>query len=84
MPLPGEETCVACDRKVLVSGQFEHNRGHDSLAIAGAPRRGEEMFREEIQGGNFTLSVPNLSAGKYTVLLGFAEVDYTAAGQRSV
>jgi len=79
----GEETCVACDRKVLVSGQFEHNRGSDSQAITGAPRRSEEMFREEIQGGNFTLSVPDLSPGKYTVLLGFAEVDYTAAGQRA-
>ena len=44
----GEETCVACDRKVLVSGQFEHNRGSDSQAITGAPRRSEEMFREEI------------------------------------
>jgi beta-glucosidase len=77
-----EETCVACDRKVLVSGQFEHGRGHESLAIVGAPKRGEEAFREEIYGTNFTLSVPNLPAGKYTVLIGLAEVDYTNASQR--
>ena len=77
-----EETCVACDRKVLVSGQFEHGRGHESLAITGAPKRGEEAFREEIYGTNFTLSVPHLPAGKYTVLIGLAEVDYTRAGQR--
>jgi beta-glucosidase len=78
-----EETCVACDRKILVSGRFEHGRGHESLAITGAPRRGEEMFREEIYGTNFTLSVPNLPADKYTVVIGLAEVDYTSAGQRS-
>jgi beta-glucosidase len=77
-----EETCAACDRKVLVSGQFEHGRGHESLAIQGAPKRGEEAFREEIYGTNFTVSVPNLPAGKYTVLIGLAEVVYTNAGQR--
>ncbi|MGD0207216.1 MAG: glycoside hydrolase family 3 C-terminal domain-containing protein [Verrucomicrobiota bacterium] len=77
-----EETCVACDRKVLVSGQFEHGRGHESLAIQGALKRGEEAFREEIYGTNFTVSVPNLPAGKYTVLIGLAEVVYTNAGQR--
>jgi beta-glucosidase len=78
-----EETCVACDRKVLVSGQFNHGRGHESLAIVGAPRRGEEMFREEIYGTNFTLSVPNLPAGEYTVLIGLAETVFTNAGQRA-
>jgi len=78
-----EETCVACDRKILVNGQFEHGRGHESLAITAAPRRGEEMFREEISGANFTLSVPHLPAGKYTAVIGLAEVDYTSAGQRA-
>ncbi len=74
---------MACGRQILVSGRFSHGRGHESLAIVGAPRRGEEMFREEIYGTNFTLSVPHLPAGKYTVLIGLAEVDYTNAGQRS-
>src|ERR1035441_9759772 len=78
-----EETCVACDRKVLVSGQFEHGRGHESLAVQGAPKRGEEAFREEIYGSNFTVSVPNLPAGKYTVLIGLAEIVFTNAGQRA-
>jgi beta-glucosidase len=78
-----EETCVACDRKVLVSGQFEHGRGHESLAIQGAPKRGEEAFREEIYGSNFIVSVPNLPAGKYTVLIGLTEIVFTNAGQRA-
>jgi beta-glucosidase len=78
-----EETCVTCDRKVLVSGQFNHGRGHESLAIEGAPKRGEEAFREEIYGANFTVSVPNLPAGEYTVLIGLAEIVFTNAGQRA-
>ena len=77
-----EEVCVACDRKVVVSGQFSHGRGHESLAIEGAPRRGEEAFREEIQGTNFTVSVPDLPEGRYTVQVGLAEVDFMKAGER--
>jgi beta-glucosidase len=79
----GEEVCVACERKVLVSGQFSHGRGHESLAIEGAPRRGEEAFREEIYGTNFTLSVLNLPAGKYTAQIGLAEIVFTNAGRRT-
>jgi beta-glucosidase len=78
-----EETCVACDRKVLVSGQFNHGRGHESLTIVGAPRRSEEAFREDIYGTNFTLSVPNLPADKYTVKIGLAETVFTSAGERA-
>ncbi len=77
------ETCVACDRKVLVSGEFEHGRGHGGLAITGAPRRSDEAFREEIYGTHFALSVPNLPPGKYTLVLGLAEVVCTNAGQRA-
>ncbi len=78
-----EETCASCDLRVLVSGQFTHGRGHEGLAMVGAPRRGEDAFREEIYGTNFTLSVPDLPAGKYTVQLGFAETDFLTAGQRA-
>jgi beta-glucosidase len=78
-----EETCAVCDRKILVSGQFGHGRGHESLTIEGAARRGEEWFREEIYGTNFTVCVPNLPAGQYTTVIGIAEVDFLAAGQRA-
>jgi beta-glucosidase len=78
----GEETCAACDRQILVTGQFQHGRGHESLAIENAPRRQEEAFREEIYGGDFSVTVPHLSAGRYTVLIGLAEVDFLSAGQR--
>jgi beta-glucosidase len=79
----GVETCVACDRKVLVSGQFEHGGGNDSLAIVGAPKRSEEAFREEIHGAHFTLSVPDLPAGKYTARIGLVETVHTNAGLRA-
>jgi beta-glucosidase len=79
----GEEVCVACDRKVLVSGQFSHGRGQESLTIEGAPRRSEEAFREEIYGTNFTVSVPRLPAGNYTVRIGLAEIVFLSAGQRA-
>ena len=78
-----EETCAACDRQILVTGQFQHGRGHESLTIEGAPRRDDEAFREEIYGTNFSVSVPNLSAGKYTAVIGLAEVDFLTAGQRA-
>ncbi len=78
-----EETCVACDQKILVTGQFQHGRGHERLTIEGAPRRGEEAFREEIYGTNFSVAVPNLPAGKYTAVIGLAEVDFLNAGQRA-
>jgi beta-glucosidase len=78
-----EETCAACDRKILVTGQFQHGRGHESLAIEGAPRRADEAFREEIYGTNFSVSVPNLPAGKYTAVIGLAEVDFLEAGRRA-
>jgi beta-glucosidase len=79
----GEETCVVCDKKILVTGQFQHGRGHESLTIEGAPRRADESFREEIYGTNFSVSVPNLPAGKYTAVIGLAEVDFLSAGQRA-
>jgi beta-glucosidase len=78
-----EETCASCDKKILVTGQFQHGRGHESLTIEGAPRRGEEAFREEIYGTNFSVTVPNLPAGRYTVIVGVAEVDFLNAGQRA-
>ena len=77
-----DEMCSVCDRKVVVTGQFQHGHDLEKLTIENAPKRMEEAFREEIHGPNFSVSVPNLPAGKYTVRIGLAEVDYLAAGQR--
>jgi len=77
-----DEICVACDKKVLISGEFGHRRAWGVTTIEGATWRGEEAFREEIYGSNFTLSVSGLPAGKYESVIGLVEVDYTHAGQR--
>ena len=74
--------CVACDKKVLISGDFSHRRAWGVTTIEGATWRGEEAFREEIFGTNFTLTVSDLPAARYTAVIGFAEVDFTNAGQR--
>jgi beta-glucosidase len=81
--LGDEEICVACDKKVLISGDFSHRRAWGVTTIEGAGWRGEEAFREEIFGTNFTLSVSGLPAAKYTVVVGLVEVDFTNAGQRA-
>ena len=77
-----EEICVACDKKVLISGDFSHRRAWGVMTIVGATWRGEEAFREEIYGTNFTLTVSDLPSARYTAVIGFAEVDFTNAGQR--
>jgi beta-glucosidase len=77
-----DEVCVACDKKIIVSGDFSHRRVWGVTTIEGATWRGEEAFREEIYGTNFTLSISGLPAGKYVTVIGLVEVDYTDAGQR--
>jgi len=77
-----DETCAVCDKKILVTGDIQHGRGHESLPIQNAPRRQEESFRENIYGRNFSVSVPNLPAGKYIVMIGLAEIIYTNVDER--
>ena len=78
-----EEACVACDKKVVVSGDFNHARAWGSSVIQGAPRRGDDAFREEIYGTNFTVTVSGLVPGKYLVQIGEVEVDFANPGERS-
>ena len=39
-----EETCAVCDRKILVSGSFNHATAYDAV-IQGAPRHVDEAYR---------------------------------------
>jgi len=75
-----EEVCNSCSRKVLVTGQFRHG-SRDNAVIVGAAGM-EGAFREEIRGREFTTSIPGLPAGKYTVVLGFAELHFDAPDRR--
>src|SRR5208282_6343206 len=75
-----EETCAACGKKIVVTGQFEHGTS-DTFSIENAPGN-EAAFRDDIHGNNFVLTVPDLDAGQYTVEIGLAEVQDDKAGQR--
>ncbi|HZL43790.1 MAG TPA: glycoside hydrolase family 3 C-terminal domain-containing protein, partial [Verrucomicrobiae bacterium] len=77
-----EEVCVPCAKRVMLAQDFSHTRARGVTTIEGAPRRGDEAFREEIAGTNFTLTVSDLGPGTYTVQIGLVEVDYSAPGQR--
>jgi beta-glucosidase len=77
-----DEICVPCPKEVLLAQHFIHQRAFGSTRIEGAPRRGDEAFREEICGTNFTLTISDLPAGRYTIQIGLVEVDYDAPGQR--
>jgi beta-glucosidase len=75
-----DEVCAACDKKVIVTGQFQHGTS-DTFLIENAPG-GEAAFRDEIHGVNFALTVPDLEAGKYTLEIGVAELQFDKAGRR--
>ncbi len=77
-----DETCVACDKKVVITGQFEHRRALGVTTIQGETSRGADAFREEIYGTNFTVTVSGLPPGPYAAIIGLVEVDFTNAGQR--
>ncbi len=76
------EVCIPCDAQVFVSGQFQHHQFSEFTTIKGLGWHGGQAFQEEIYGTNFTLSVSGLPAGRYVVVIGLAELDFTNAGQR--
>jgi len=75
-----EETCIACDRNVVISGQFT-TRAWGVTTIEGAPRHEDEAFREEIYGTN-SPCLCRPSAGQYTVQIGLWKLISQMPGQR--
>jgi beta-glucosidase len=75
-----DEVCGACDKKVMVTGQYDHGTS-DTFLIANAPGN-EAAFRDEIHGQSFLLTVPDLIAGKYTIEIGLVELQCDHVGQR--
>jgi beta-glucosidase len=76
-----QEVYATSSHRVSVSGEFVHRKDRPSVAIEGAAGN-EAAFREEINGKNFTVSVPNLPAGKYAIVIGEAETLATEKGER--
>ncbi|HEU6447389.1 MAG TPA: glycoside hydrolase family 3 C-terminal domain-containing protein [Verrucomicrobiae bacterium] len=79
--IAADEICAKCGLNVSVSGEFSHYKVDDSVAIAGAGDNAA-AFHEEIYGGNFTVTISHLPAGKYTIVIGETEVYATAPGGR--
>jgi beta-glucosidase len=81
--IAADETCAVCDRKIVVTGEFSHVIAPEAKVVQGAARRADVAFREDISGKNFAVAVQNLPAGIYILQIGFAETDFTNAGQRA-
>ena len=53
------------------------------MAIEGAAAN-PAVFREDVNGTNFTVTISPLPAGKYTITIGAAETVASAAGRTGV
>ena len=80
-PVNADESCKSCAQPLEVTGQFAHYKMGDDQAIQGAGGD-PSAFREEVFGGNFTITVPRLPAGKYSVIIGETEVYFDRANLR--
>ena len=79
--LGAEEICTSCGAQVNVNGNFTHRKERPGVAIEGAPGDAA-VFREDVNGTNFTVSIAHLPAGKYTLTIGAAETVASAPGER--
>src|ERR1039458_2830644 len=76
-----DEICASCGQQVSVNGSFTHHKDGASVAIEGATNNAA-VFREDVNGTNFTVTITHLPAGKYTVTIGAVETQARAAGER--
>ncbi len=77
-----EETCGSCNYKVMVAGDFTHSKIDSTVSIQGDSDEIADAFREDINGQEFTVSVSNLPAGQYTVLIGMTDVEFAKIQER--
>jgi beta-glucosidase len=68
-------------RQVVVSGEFTHSRAQN-VAVTGAPEDNQAAFHQEIYGQEFTVSVPGLDSGTYSVVIGLVENHFDHPGER--
>jgi beta-glucosidase len=77
-----DEICGSCSQQVSVSGNFSHHKDRPTVAIDGAGDNAA-VFREDISGTNFTVTISHLPPGKYTVTINAAETVADAGGERT-
>ena len=76
-----DETCVSCGGQVSVSGDFTHRKEAPTLAVEDAGAQ-IEAFREDVNGTNFNVTIRNLPAGTYVVVLRALETEAHQTGDR--
>lgn len=81
LALRAQEVCTSCEYQVLVTGSFSHQKVHSSVPIEGAGQN-DAVFREDVNGTNFTVTVSGLPAGKYEIMIGLVETEFEAPGER--
>ena len=76
-----EEICASCGQQVSLSGDFRHHKDDASVKIEGVAGN-PTVFREDVSGTNFTVTIAHLPAGKYTIILGEVDTVASAPGER--
>ena len=76
-----DEICASCSAPVSVAGSFAHRKDNPSVIIEGAGNNAA-LYREDVNGTNFTVTIAHLPAGQYTITIGAAETVAGAAGER--
>src|SRR4051812_40564533 len=68
-----DEYCASCGPPVTLAGEFTHNKdapqGPGGGAIGGAGNDAV-LYREDVNGKTFTVSIATLPPGKYTITVG--------------
>ena len=79
--IAADEVCTSCGQQVSVSGSFSHRKEAASLTIEGVTTDAA-LFREDINGAAFTVTISQLPAGKYILLIRAAETVAAGPGER--
>lgn len=79
-----DEVCFNSHGRIVaqISGQFAHTEAPGDALIQNVGKWGESAFHQEIVGSDFTVSLPHLAGGDYTIIIGEAETYAKSVGQR--
>jgi len=79
--IAADEVCASCGGQVSVTGDFTHRKEAPALVVEGAGAHAE-AFREDVNGKNFNVTIRNLPAGTYAVVLRAVETEAGQPGER--
>lgn len=78
-----DEVCGTCGPPVTLTGEFTHSKDAPQTGAVEGAGDDAPLYREDVNGKAFTISVATLPPGKYTVTIGMAENNPQAsAGER--